>query len=579
MKKKIICLVSLSLSLLFTGCKQKPDDQARFDQYLDSLPTRFISNTNMNLEYLFENPTLYGFQDELLTLPFSTKEDYEQSKKESEDILKELDQFYYDSLSEKQKLTYDILKDNLERGMKLSNFYDLDNNYLGSFIGFQAQLPMLLNEYTFERKHDLDSYFHILETSEETFLKYAENEKYRQEQGTGMSQTILDKVIQQCENFVNSDLSFLIDRINGRIDQVSFLSDTEKEAAKTRNRETVNNQLKQAYQSLKEQLQTINASKEDLGLASKPNGKEYYESLLQVKTGLDMDVAKLRTYLERKITELEAQLLTIVRKDASALENLNNGLTFTNLTSVEEVLDYLKEAMKKDYPTIDNLSYEITKVPEALADNFSPAAYLMGKIDAPISAPEHIYINGDFSQDLFATIAHEGYPGHMYQHTYYKQQQYPTVRYLLDYNGYSEGWATYVERNSIVEYTPKEYASSFQLYRINNELVSAYISLSDIGIHYDGWDRADFTAYIEEVFGEGVLTEEELKEQYDLILETPTNYLQYYVTAFQFQDLYDKASKALGSNFSSIAFHEVILKTGPAPFHILEKEVDKYIKQ
>ena len=128
-KKKIICLVSLSLSLLFTGCKQKPDGQARFDQYLDSLPTRFISNTNMNLEYLFENPTLYGFQDELLTLPFSTKEDYEQSKKESENILKELDQFHYDSLSEKQKLTYDILKDNLERGMKLSNFYDLDNNY------------------------------------------------------------------------------------------------------------------------------------------------------------------------------------------------------------------------------------------------------------------------------------------------------------------------------------------------------------------------------------------------------------------------------------------------------------------
>ncbi|MDE6476182.1 MAG: DUF885 domain-containing protein [Erysipelotrichaceae bacterium] len=576
-KKKIICLVSLSLSLLFTGCKQKPDDQARFDQYLDSLPTRFISNTNMNLEYLFENPTLYGFQDELLTLPFSTKEDYEQSKKESENILKELDQFHYDSLSEKQKLTYDILKDNLERGMKLSNFYDLDNNYLGSFIGFQAQLPMLLNEYTFERKHDLDSYFHILETSEETFLKYAENEKYRQEQGTGMSQTILDKVIQQCENFVNSDLSFLIDRINGRIDQVSFLSDDEKEAAKTRNRETVNNQLKQAYRSLKEQLQTIDASKEDLGLASKPNGKEYYENLLQVKTGVDMDVAKLRTYLERKITDLEMQLLAIVRKDASALENLNNGLTFTDLTSVEEVLDYLKEAMKKDYPTIDNLSYEITKVPEALADNFSPAAYLMGKIDAPISAPEHIYINGDFSHDLFSTIAHEGYPGHMYQHTYFKQQQYPTVRYLLDYNGYSEGWATYVERNSIVEYTPKEYRNSFQLSRINNELVSAYISLSDIGIHYDGWNRDDFTAYIEEVFGEGVLTEEELKEQYDLILETPTNYLQYYVTAFQFQDLHDKASKALGSNFSNIDFHEVILKTGPAPFHILEKEVDKYI--
>lgn len=580
MKKKQVLLMSiLSVSLLFSACTQKRDDQASFDKYLDSLPTRLISNDSMNLEFLFEDPSKYGFQDELLTLPFSTKEDYEQSKKDAEQILKELDQFYYPSLSDKQKLTFDVLQDNLKRGMKLTEFFDLDNNYLGSFIGFQAQLPMLLNEYTFERKHDLDSYFHILETSEEVFLKYAENEKYRQSKGTGMSQTILNKVIEQCENFISSNDSFLIDRMNERIDQVTFLSDSEKVTAKKRNEELVNNHLNQAYRSLKEQLQTIDARKDDFGLASLPNGKAYYESLLQVKTGLDMNVSEVRSYLESRIYKLQLQLLSIMQEDESALDSLKNELVFTTLTSTEEVLDYLKDVMKRDYPFIDNLNYEITKVPEALSANFSPAAYLMGKIDAPISAPEHIYINGDFSQDLFPTIAHEGYPGHMYQHTYYKQQNYPTVRYLLDYNGYSEGWATYVERNSILQYTPKENTAAFQLYRINNELVSIYIGLADIGIHYDGWDRAKFTSYMEELFGEGTLAQEDLDSQYDIILETPTNYLQYYLTSFKFQDLYDKAQQELGSTFSSVAFHEVILKTGPSPFHIIEEKVEQYIKQ
>ncbi len=578
MRKKRI-LVIASLSLLFSACTQGKNDQARFDQYLESLPTRLISHDSLNLEYLFEDPTAFGFQDELLTLPYSTKEDYEQSKKDSEQILKELDQFHYASLSDKQKLTFDVLQDNLKRGMKVTEFFDLDNNYLGSFIGFQAQLPMLLNEYTFERKHDLDSYFHILETSEDVFLKYAENEKYRQSKGTGMSQTILDKVIAQCENFISSNDLFLIDRINGRIDQVTFLSDSEKVEAKKRNEELVKNHLHQAYRSLKEQLQTIDARKDDLGLASLPNGKVYYENLLQVKTGLDMNVSEVRSYLESRINKLQSQVIALMSEDANALDSLKKDLTFTTLTSTEETLGYLKEVMKRDYPMIDNLNYEISKVPAALSENFSPAAYLMGKIDAPISAPEHIYINGDFSQDLFPTIAHEGYPGHMYQHTYFKQQNYPTARYLLDYNGYSEGWATYVERNSILQYTPKENAVAFQLYRINNELISVYIGLADIGIHYDGWDRVKFASFMEELFGKGTLTEEEINKQYDVILETPTNYLQYYLTSFKFQDLYDEAQKKLGSKFSAIAFHEVILKTGPAPFHIIEDKVDQYIKQ
>ena len=68
-------------------------------------------------------------------------------------------------------------------------------------------------------------------------------------------------------------------------------------------------------------------------------------------------------------------------------------------------------------------------------------------------------------------------------------------------------------------------------------------------------------------------------EQYNLFLETPTNYLQYYLSGFLFQDLYDKAKDELGDKFSAVKFHDVILSTGPAPFKILEKQVDKYIEK
>ena len=71
--------------------------------------------------------------------------------------------------------------------------------------------------------------------------------------------------------------------------------------------------------------------------------------------------------------------------------------------------------------------------------------------------------------------------------------------------------------------------------------------------------------------------EEVMLEQYNLFIETPTNYLQYYLSGFLFEDLYNNASKELGDKFSAVDFHEVILSTGPAPFKILEKQVNKYI--
>ena len=62
----------------------------------------------------------------------------------------------------------------------------------------------------------------------------------------------------------------------------------------------------------------------------------------------------------------------------------------------------------------------------------------------------------------------------MYQHTYFKQQKnIPTVRYLIDYNGYSEGWATYVEWNG----------ANYSLY---NTEVGSYIGVADVDFGDDG---------------------------------------------------------------------------------------------
>ena len=583
-KKIISVILGLLLVLNIAGCtnteEEKPTTKKEdFDTFIEKMPSLVLSDDDMNLEFTFQDPSNYGFEEQLLTLPYSNEKSYKKSKKESEKILKELKTFDYDKLSDDQKLTYDILEDYLQRSSYQYEYYDLDNSYLGSFVSFQAQLPLLLSEYTFERQNDLDSYFNMLETSEETFLKYAEIEKKRQEKNSGLAKDILEKTIEQCQNYTSSTDDYLIQRINQRIDNVDFLNDEEKNAAKQKNQELVSVNLKNAYKGLEKQLKQITpTNQENKGLYSSPNGKEYYEALLQGRVGTDMSIKEVKNYLEEKKDQLIQEAVAIMTANPELAEVKGfSEIVYSDFTSAAQTLDYLKTAITEDYPKIDNLNYEIITVPDAWKDNFSPAAYLQGKIDAPIDTPELIYINGDYSQSLFDTIEHEGYPGHMYQHTYFKQQKnIPTIRYLIDYNGYSEGWATYVEWNGY-KYAPVEDKTLLEYKSLNDRLTSVFVCLMDIGIHYDGWDYDDYKDYWNQNFGE--VSEESMLEQYNLFLETPTNYLQYYLSGFLFQDLYDKAKDELGDKFSAVKFHDVILSTGPAPFKILEKQVDKYIEK
>ena len=102
----------------------------------------------------------------------------------------------------------------------------------------------------------------------------------------------------------------------------------------------------------------------------------------------------------------------------------------------------------------------------------------------------------------------------------------------------SEGWATYVEGN-VWKYAPAENKAALAFMNYNTVATQAVIGLADIGIHYEGWSREAFYAEMKR-YGMDVSTDI-LDEQFDLILETPTNYLQYYLNGMYYQDLYDNA--------------------------------------
>ena len=572
LRRALALLLAAVFSLSLFSCSRETPSE-KFQALLAELPAWSVSGDSLSANFLFENPEDFGIEPLPYEHDFFTREDYEETAKDIQSLLDRLHKIPFDKLTEPEQLHYRVIEDYFARSLRLCDYYYLDNTYLGSFLGYQANLPLLLTELHFNRSSDIDAYFHLLETTGDAFTRYAAYEAERIEAGFGLCQDMLDGIIRQCDTLTEQGCGFLADAFSERIRAADFLSEEVKQATIARHDALLADAFLPAYAQLSEDLGRLTGNPEPLGLAHFEGGQAYFEALVQRNVGTDLSIsgikAKLMSAIEADMLALQTLLTAHPEVDLDAI-----GSEFCDFATAEEAVEYLARATAEDFPALAQLNYTVHPVPEALRDNFSPAAYITDTIDSPLSSPQSIYLNGDFTPDLFPTIAHEGYPGHMYQNIYYKSLQAPAIRYLIDYGGYSEGWATYVEYYA-PQYAPRQSPGN-DLYALNDHLSLLLYALFDIGVHYDGWTVEQLGEQCAYFYGEQ--EPETLREMYLLLLEAPGNYLDYCVGSLLFRQLRSRAEEALGSAFVPADFHKVILDTGPASFPILGEQVDRYIE-
>ena len=233
------------------------------------------------------------------------------------------------------------------------------------------------------------------------------------------------------------------------------------------------------------------------------------------------------------------------------------------------ILQDLQTKILTSFPKLPDTTYEVKYVPKAMQEHLSPAFYMIPAIDA--YNENVIYVNeaqiGN-TMALFTTLAHEGYPGHLYQTVYFANTNPDPIRTILNFGGYVEGWATYAEMCSY--YLAPLTKDQATLLQKNSSIVLGLYTLADIGIHYDGWSREDAIAFYKKY---GIGDEDNVNRIYDLILGSPGNYLKYYVGYVEFLELKKDWVKEYGSQASQKEFHKAVLDVGPAPFKVVEKYI------
>lgn len=543
-----------------------------FSEFCTTLFREEMKSNTMNLHFTLKDPKAAGIDSYEITLGSLSGDSPHNQARQLKKLSEELKKYSHRSLKGKDRLTCRLLSDYISRQQNLAAYPYYDEPLTPSG-GVTSQLPVLLAEYPFGNTRDIEDYLGLLSQMDTYFSGILDYEQKKADAGLFMSDEACLKVIEGCEVFTeHPDDNFLIDTFSNRLNAMDGLTDTQKNTYIKQHSKVLSEHVIPAYrQMIKGLTMLLGRGHNNWGLCNFPEGKAYYEAVVSADTGCDDSVE-----------DLFSQIAKARREDLTFCQNLlekNPKLASQSpkpdaaLKEENAMLSRLQKEILTDFPAPPQTEVEICHVDPVLSEYLAPAFY----ITAPIDDISHnrIYINdakNDTDIYYFTTLAHEGYPGHLYQTICTSSYGAPEVLSLLNYPGYTEGWATYTEMQSF--YYAGLDPDLASLLQHNQAATLSLYATADIGIHYFGWEKEKNAAFWSEYGVDDTATVNRIT---DLILEEPGNYLKYYVGYLKFRQMREQLALE-NKSFSVSAFHEAILRTGPSPFSVLEETVRDQLK-
>ena len=565
------CLLVILISFLsgnaFWSSLHAESSDRQFRTFTRSLFQTEVSANTISLHYTLRSPSDYGIADIPATYG-SLSSDPVAAKASVRNVLSSLQEFDPDTLSSENALTFKIL-DTYLKNASTGTDYLLYQEPLGPVSGIHTQLPVLLSEYSFYDTQDVETYLALLKETPSYFDPVIRFEQKKAASGLFMPDYQADSVLDTCQSFIDMGKeNYLVSTFNERIASLDLLPENKKDSFQKENMKLVTEEIYPAYQNLITAIKSLKGKgMNEQGLSHFPYGKKYYEYLVRQTTGCNESISRLRLMTRAQILEdLSAMQKVLFPADAALTQ-----ASVLEQTSPDSMLDDLRSKITDTFPKIPDVDFQVKYVPESMQDYLSPAFYMIPAID---NLTENvIYINNGQTAsglNLYTTLAHEGYPGHLYQTVYFSASEPDPIRSILDFGGYVEGWATYAEMMSYyLAPLPKTEASLLQK---NSSVILGLYALADMGIHYDGWSVTDTVRFFSDY---GINDPNAVQSVYKLIIGSPANYLKYYIGYLKFYELKKEMADALGNQFSQKEFHRAVLDVGPAPFEIVYDEVEK----
>ncbi len=332
------------------------------------------------------------------------------------------------------------------------------------------------------------------------------------------------------------------------------------------------------------------ASRQEPGLWSAPNGEQIYRTQIRAWTSLDIDAGELHRRGLEELEAIEGERRVISRDlgfgdDTRAARAALQSRPGAAPASVEELLDHARGQIERAlaaapayFGRLPRAACEVRAV-ERYKEEDAPAAYYYPPaIDN--SRPGVFYVNTyDLPSRSYVGLAstsfHEAVPGHHFQIAL--QSEHPSLNAFrrlgarMAGTAYVEGWGLYSER--LADEMGLYLDSGERFGMLDGQALRAARLIVDTGIHAFRWTRDRSIAQLLEAG----ISETDTVIETDRYICLPAQALTYKVGQREIERLRQEAAARLGPAFDLRAFHDAVLGHGSLPLATLAKELPGWL--
>jgi len=576
---KKIWLSCLALVLL-CGCAQTSSKnqeetevsmtqiQLDFEEFLDREYTDTVSSDALTLHYSLKNPEAYKIEAPELTLGEVDDESIVEGEQEIREVMKELESYDPEDLTARQKDDWNMLHEYLDIQLRFEGL----SYYQNLFSPAQSVTDALITnfvEYKFYDEQDVKDYLVLLEDVPRYLEECIEFTKKQSSMGLFMTDFSVDSTVAEIDKFLSKEGdSALIVSFENKLSNAEFDTD----AYFKENRTIVNEKILPAYQWVKQQLEALKGTAVFETLAETEEGKAYYEALYYYKSGSSLSPSKMLEKGKEVLLEVLQEYMQLMYTDET-LVNRYMSVQFEE-EEPEKILNNYQKKLLKHFPEGPEVTYTAEYLDPSITNEATIAYYLIPPFD--FITDNVIKINplatkGD-TVTLYSTLAHEGFPGHCFQTTYYYDTNPHPIRTIVENQGYIEGYAMYVEMYSF-EWMLEEDPNLARFLALDTELNYLLQALVDIGVNYEGWGKEGIRSFLKE-YG-FVDSDEMVNSLYEYVVSDPGLLLPYGIGLLEMNELRKDTEEKLGKRFDEAEYHRTILEAGPMYFDLLKEKINE----
>lgn len=561
----------LFISFFTVGCQStSKDSKEDFNHFLDQCLQVYATKSKMYLHTLFEDPEKYGISlKDCPSFPAYDEKSIENELEQKKQLKEILSHFHKEDLSEEQQLLALILENDLALSIKMEQDYAYYKSTLGS-DGTAISTIRTLCEYRFENEEDVKNYLSLLDDLPDYLSEIYDYEMKRSQIGLSPSRLLLRDTINSMEHFldIEFDQCALITTFDARIKKMPSVTQEQMDNYIAKNKAKILDDILPACQDYVDKLSSIPEEQQtdQERIVQFDGGSEYYQLLLNQATGTDLTPDQCKEALLELYEECQTDFNTLIKNHADLFTEYYS--VTPDITEPAEILDLLRKEALVDFPPISKKDYAISSLPDALSNYQNVASYVIPALDE--SSEQRIEVT-DWMIDpanLYGTLAHEGFPGHMYQTSYMYENLIHPIQACLRNKGFDEGWGSYAQMYgySLMTWSnldEDKTASLQSLYKDNALMSLCLCGLSDLYVNDENHTMTELTEWLAD-YG---ISENNAKSIYHYVIGHPSEYLSYSVGYYEIINRKEKAEQE--EHFSLSDFHKDILSYGSCPFSIV----------